>query len=201
VATLQFRRGQLLADKLESTDSAVDLDPTQFERQLEHLASRHRVLTLDDAVAELRASQPTGWSGASAAPEHGPGVVVTFDDGTADFADVVTPALVRHGVPATLFVATEFVERARPFPWGAPPASWRALNDAASTGLVALESHTHGHGLLDRLDPDQTLDLLERLQDVQGLSLLVVTDDPRIHARMDRHLHLSGEPPRHSEAA
>ena len=54
---------------------------------------------------------------------------------------------------------------------------------------------------LDHLDPRQSLDLLDRLRNAEGFSLLVVTDDARIHERMDRHLHLSGEPPRHSEAA
>jgi peptidoglycan/xylan/chitin deacetylase (PgdA/CDA1 family) len=94
-------------------------------------------------------------------------VVITFDDGTADFADVVVPALERHGLPAALYVATKFVHDREPFPWGAPPVSWQALRDATSTGLVTLGSHTHAHWLLDRLDReaidadlDRSVDLL-----------------------------------------
>ena len=39
--------------------SEVDLDAAMFDRQLEHLAEHHRVLSLDDAVAELTAAHPT----------------------------------------------------------------------------------------------------------------------------------------------
>lgn len=146
------------------SDSAVDLDADVFDRQLAHLVEHHRVLSLDDAVAELAAAQPNGWAAASASnapngaasesPGVGsePGVVVTFDDGTADFHDVVVPILERHGVHATLYAATHFIESGTPFPWGAPPARWSALADAAQSGLVAIESHTHTHPLLDRVD-------------------------------------------------
>ncbi len=144
------------------TDSAVDLDPDAFERQLEHLAQHQRVLTLDDAVAELAAAQPNGWAGVAETAAATPGVVVTFDDGTADFGDVVVPALVRHGVPATLYVATYFVDGPAEFPWGAPPTSWAALADATATGLVTIGSHTHTHPLLDRLDPTAVDDELDR---------------------------------------
>ncbi|MEX2625962.1 MAG: polysaccharide deacetylase family protein [Ilumatobacteraceae bacterium] len=131
------------------SDSAVDLPVDAFERQLEHLAEHHRVLTLDEAVAELSVS--AGDDGGAPSP---PGVVITFDDGTADFVDHAVPALVRHRLPAALYVATEFVEHGRDFPWGAPPATWAGLREAASTGLVTIGSHTHSHWLLDRLDPD-----------------------------------------------
>ena len=60
--------------------------------------------------------------------------------------------LVRHGVPATLYLATDFVERGRPFPDGGTPLSWSAIRDALTTGLVTLGSHTHTHALLDRVE-------------------------------------------------
>ena len=149
------------------TDSAVDLPPEAFDRQLEHLREHHRVLTLDQAVDELRTGQPCGWETAADGPSNPAhdgrrGVVITFDDGTADFGDVVVPALVRHELPATLYVATKFVDEREPFPWGAPPVDWQALRDAASTGLITLGSHTHSHWLLDRLDRDTIDDDLDR---------------------------------------
>lgn len=133
------------------TDSEVDLPLDEFERQLEHLATHTRVLSLDDAVAEL-----------ASAGAGRPGVVITFDDGTADFADHAVPALVRHGLPATLYVATSFVDEQNPFPWGAPPATWAALRDSAATGSITIGSHTHSHWLLDRLDPEQVSADLDR---------------------------------------
>jgi len=119
---------------------AVDLDPEQFDRQLAHLAAHHRVLRLGEALAEL--GDPD--QGRAAA------VVVTFDDGTADFVDHAVPALTRHRIPATLYVATRFVEEQEDFPWGAPPASWAGLAEAVASGWVDIGSHTHDHRLLDR---------------------------------------------------
>jgi len=143
------------------TGGAVDLDPDVFERQLEYLSEHHTVVTLDEAVAHLTAGQIDGWAasgagaqrGAHAGPPARRSVVLTFDDGTSDFTDVVVPALARHGLPATLYAATSFIDDGDDFPWGAPPTSWAALRDALTTGLITIGSHTHSHWLLDRLAP------------------------------------------------
>lgn len=130
--------------------SEVDLDAAEFDRQLGHLAEHHRVTSLADALTQLSSGDPT------------PALVLTFDDGTADFPDVVVPLLERHHLPATLYVATRFIDEQVEFPWGAPPASWSGLRDAVSTGLVTLGSHTHGHWLLDRADANTIADDLDR---------------------------------------
>jgi peptidoglycan/xylan/chitin deacetylase (PgdA/CDA1 family) len=126
----------------------VDLDVGAFRAQLEHLQEHHTVVSLDTAAEQLRSANddetPTTASGA---------VVITFDDGTDDFCDHVVPALVDYEIPATLYAATHFIDTGEPFPWGAPPASWTGLRDAAGTGLVTVGSHTHTHALLDRVDP------------------------------------------------
>lgn len=155
------------------SDSAVDLDPEQFDQQLAHLAEHHRVLTIDEATADLTAGVGEGWASASGGAESGGAadepesgtaprpVVITFDDGTSDFTEVVVPALERHGLPATLYAATSFIDDGDEFPWGAPPTSWSALADAFTTGLVTVGSHTHTHGLLDRLDEGSVDDDLD----------------------------------------
>ncbi len=159
------------------SDSEVDLDPAMFDRQLGHLAEHHRVLSLDAAVAELTAGAAEGWATAPSASVTGRdeasrddrrGVVITFDDGTADFTDVVVPALDRHGLPGTLFVATRYVDEREDFPWGAPPTSWSALRDSLTSGNVTIGSHTHAHWLLDRLDPDAITDDLDRSIELIG---------------------------------
>jgi peptidoglycan/xylan/chitin deacetylase (PgdA/CDA1 family) len=157
------------------SDSEVDLDPAMFDRQLEHLAEHHRVLSIDDAVAELGAGAASGWATAGSTPGAGRngtddrrGVVITFDDGTDDFTDVVVPALDRHGLPATLFVATHYVDEQTDFPWGAPPTSWSALRDSLAGGNVTIGSHTHAHWLLDRLDAGAVTDDLDRSIELIG---------------------------------
>lgn len=129
----------------------LDLPESVFADQLAMLAASGRVVTLDAALdilarPELLTEDP---------------VVVTFDDGTRDFVDVAVPLLVEHGVPATLYVATAFVEEQLDLPYGAPPLSWAGLADAVSTGLVTVGSHTHSHVLLDRIAPDRVADELD----------------------------------------
>ncbi len=121
----------------------VDLPLDRFDEQMRFLVEHARVVTLNDALAELDGPAREGDSV----------VAVTFDDGTADFADVALPVLVEHGVPVMLYVATEFVDTGRHFPDDGVPLSWAALADTTSTGLVDVGSHTHTHALLDRLDP------------------------------------------------
>ena len=61
------------------------------------------------------------------------------------------PVLQRHRLPATLYVATDFVDRHVDFPNAGTPLDWPALVDVAASGLVTVGSHTHTHALLDRL--------------------------------------------------
>jgi peptidoglycan/xylan/chitin deacetylase (PgdA/CDA1 family) len=130
--------------------SDVDLEVAAFERQVAHLAEHHDVISLDDAVPRL------------CAPENvAPAVVVTVDDGTADLTEHLLPVLCRYGVPATVFLATRFVDEGAPFPDGTPPTSWSALRDAAGP-LVTYGSHTHDHVLLDRTDGPGSATELDR---------------------------------------
>jgi peptidoglycan/xylan/chitin deacetylase (PgdA/CDA1 family) len=133
------------------TGGEMDLDPRVFEEQLAVLRSGHRLVTLDEAVAELRGSDPIE-----------PGVVVTFDDGTADWVDQVLPAIERHRVPATFYVATDFVERGVPFPGDGTPITWAGLRELAASPLVTIGSHTHRHALMDRLAEEEIDDELDR---------------------------------------
>jgi peptidoglycan/xylan/chitin deacetylase (PgdA/CDA1 family) len=132
------------------TRVAVDVPRSLFAEQVAAVAGR--ATTIDGALAALAGPGTAG-------PDP---VAVTFDDGTADFVDDALPVLAEHGVPVTLYVATDFVERGRAFPGGAAPLSWAALADAVSTGLVTVGSHTHTHALLDRLPPAEVAAELDR---------------------------------------
>jgi peptidoglycan/xylan/chitin deacetylase (PgdA/CDA1 family) len=133
------------------TPVSVDLPRPLFGEQLAALADGWAPVTLD-AAADLLAGR--------ASPPGPPPISVTFDDGTADFVDEAVPELVAHGIPATLFVATDYVEAGRPFPDNGRPASWAGLRDAVSTGFVTIGSHTHTHRLLDRVEgPEAAVEL------------------------------------------
>jgi peptidoglycan/xylan/chitin deacetylase (PgdA/CDA1 family) len=126
-----------------STASEIDLSTGTFRAQIEQIAARG-AQTLDAALRSLQSPK---------APVEDR-VVITFDDGTADFVDVALPILVEFSIPAVLYVATAFVEHQREFPDAGKPLSWRALEDALSTGLVTLGSHSHNHALFDRIDTE-----------------------------------------------
>lgn len=130
----------------------LDVDAATFERQVEYLVDNHDVVTLGEALRLVAGATTVG---------RRP-VVLTFDDGTRDFAETVVPVLARHRAPATVYVATEFVETGRAFPHGGAPVSWAALRDALATGLITVGSHTHTHALLDRLPASAIEDELDR---------------------------------------
>src|SRR6267143_1774593 len=74
----------------------------EFDWQLTVLGRWFRVLPLLEAVARLR----NGELPVRAA-------CVTFDDGYADNVTTALPILRRHGVPATFFLATAFINGGR----------------------------------------------------------------------------------------
>jgi peptidoglycan/xylan/chitin deacetylase (PgdA/CDA1 family) len=130
----------------------MELPASVFGAQMEILAEEAWVVPLDQALDHLERPDP---------PDRDP-VVVTFDDGTADFLDEAVPILQRHRIPATLYLATNHVEQGRPFPYTGTPISWSGVRDALSTGLVTVGSHTHTHALLDRLPRARIEEELDR---------------------------------------
>ena len=132
---------------------AIDLPPATFRDQLDELAATGRVVALDTAVGRLADER----CGAAA-----PSVVITFDDGTADWPEVVLPELVARGLPATFYVSTDFVERQVPFPADGRPVTWAGLAEMVSTGLVTIGSHTHTHRVLADATAAEAADELDR---------------------------------------
>ncbi|MBK7324192.1 MAG: polysaccharide deacetylase family protein [Candidatus Microthrix sp.] len=144
--------------------SQMNLPPERFRGQLTDLAENFRVVSLDAALAELaRVGAPTSPDVAGR-----PTVVLTFDDGTADFATNALPVLEEFGLPATLYLATGPVESGASWPDGAPPLSWAQLSELGTSDLVTIGCHTHDHLLLDRADPQAVAVDLDRSIDLIG---------------------------------
>lgn len=86
-------------------------------------------------------------------------IAMTFDDGLQSVYTEAFPILQELRVPATVFLATAYLNSARPFPfdtWGLdhqdalPPASFRPLTveqcrEMVASGLIDLGAHTHTH--------------------------------------------------------
>jgi peptidoglycan/xylan/chitin deacetylase (PgdA/CDA1 family) len=139
-----------------SSGLELDLDADVFSRQIASLQTQH-VVTLDEGLDALSVDRQ---------PTADDPIVVTFDDGTADFADVAFPILAACHIPVTVYAATRFIEERTAFRGSGQPISWAALQDCVSTGLVTIGSHTHSHALLDRLPPAQVPGELDRSVDL-----------------------------------
>lgn len=121
-----------------------------FRRQLDELEKwGARVLPLPEAVARLEA----GTLPARA-------VVLTFDDGYASVVEQAWPILHDRGLPASLFMVSDYLDPSLRLPWDEASAdadlvrlmSRGQLEEAASSGLH-IGSHTVSHPWLPRQDP------------------------------------------------
>ena len=75
--------------------------PCRFEAQCAHLRKHYTPVSLTEAAARLRGTEPI---------EEGL-VVVTVDDGYRDFLENAFPVLCQYDIPATVFLTTDMPDR------------------------------------------------------------------------------------------
>jgi peptidoglycan/xylan/chitin deacetylase (PgdA/CDA1 family) len=119
-----------------ATASSLAVPPEAFEAQLDFLA-RHdfTTMTASGIAAALSSGAPL--------PERT--VVLTFDDGFADFHHRALPLLSRYCFTATVFVTTGWMADAGKHSAGRGPGpmlSWSQLREAASAG-IEIGAHSH----------------------------------------------------------
>lgn len=136
----------LLYHRVGRGNREIDLSTEAFEEQMAELVARHRVLRAEDLVN----GDPAG------------GVLVTFDDGQRDFHEGALPVLARHRVPAVLYLATSWVGNRRV----RDALAWSQVEEAVSTGLVEIGSHTHGHRDLSEATEREAHREMQRSQEV-----------------------------------
>lgn len=129
--------------KIGDTEEAYSVSPADFERQMRWLAENgYTAISVGELVAHMTAGTPL--------PPRP--VVITFDDGYADNYHTALPILKKHGLKATMFVISDFLDH-RPY------MTWdevKALRKAGSE----IGSHTLAHRDLTGLPAD------ERAQDL-----------------------------------
>ena len=123
-----------------------------FVTQIEYVAARARIITLDEAVRGLSREDHAVDNTVVITFDDGFGDDGCGDDGAAGFTDVVLPVLDRLHVPATVYLAPAFVEEQRPLPSGIAPMTWSAVGEAMASGLVTVGSSTYTRRPLDRAD-------------------------------------------------
>jgi peptidoglycan/xylan/chitin deacetylase (PgdA/CDA1 family) len=146
------------------------MHPGDFAAQMAYLADAgYQSMTVTDAMAVLDRRQPL--------PERA--VVLTFDDGFADFHTMALPILQENRLRATLYVVTSYIGRTGL--WNAdcgeqdrPMIGWPQLREAAEQG-VEIGAHSHTHPQLDRLDATRCTSEIRRskavLEDRLGIAV------------------------------
>lgn len=88
-------------------DGVVDATPAQFDDQLAFIGRHFSVIGMDQLLAAV--------AGTGRLPANP--LLITFDDGYRSCIDTAVPLLKRHGLVATFFIATDYVERRRIYWW------------------------------------------------------------------------------------
>jgi peptidoglycan/xylan/chitin deacetylase (PgdA/CDA1 family) len=121
--------------------------PSTLRRQLAWLRLRRRpLLSLDDYMAFRERNELP--------PPNA--VILTFDDGYADNAEVALPLLQEHGATATVYVITSAVGGSNTWDVGAlagrPVLSWEQIRQLLRGGL-GIGAHTVTHPRLNEIGP------------------------------------------------
>ncbi|WP_084958966.1 polysaccharide deacetylase family protein [Thermoactinospora rubra] len=137
-----------VTDRPNPLTAPLAVRPGDFAEQMAYLADRRFTpMTMSGLVAALNQG--------NVPPRP---IVVTFDDGYADFHEHALPVLERHGFPATVFLTSGWVADAGPDAAGRPldrMLSWSQAREAAQAG-IEIGGHSHSHPQLDQL-PDAEL--------------------------------------------
>jgi peptidoglycan/xylan/chitin deacetylase (PgdA/CDA1 family) len=150
-----------VTDRPNDETRALCVRPSDFDEQLSYLTeSGFTPLTFGDLVASLNHNQ-----GRSVPAKP---VVITFDDGYADFHSQALPILERHRFPATVFVTSGWLADAGADAAGRPlddMLTWGQAREAAQSG-IEIGGHSHSHPQLDQL---RDAELRQELRRNKGL--------------------------------
>lgn len=123
------------ADDAGTNFDGFQVPPDVFESHLRVLAAGYQVVSLRDAVSAIREGRSL--------PDHA--VSITFDDGYLNNLQVAVPILQRHGMQATFFVTTGFIDGTHA-PW------WYRLRSAIRdrARILSLEAELKNLPAVDR---------------------------------------------------
>jgi len=146
------------------------LHVAKLEQFLERLSRNYHVLPLDEVISSLRMKRPL--------PPNS--IVLTFDDGFLSNYTLAFPLLKKFGTPATIFLATAFVDEKKPI--------WvdrldYAFHNAGKTPAEMILAKAR----LKLLPQEDVEEQLAKIEDELGCRLVDVSapDTPPIYRSLD----------------
>jgi peptidoglycan/xylan/chitin deacetylase (PgdA/CDA1 family) len=103
---------------------SLSVSPEGFDRQMAWLRANRKVVGLDQLASDLTAGRPVSGT-----------VAITFDDGYRDNLLTAKPILEKHGLPATVFLATGLLGSPVEYWWDELARLILRSGHAASTSL------------------------------------------------------------------
>lgn len=124
VPILMYHHVRVNPDPADSIGERLSVEPEDFEAQMSFLARNgYRTVSLRD-IDTLK-------------PGQGRPVIITFDDGYANFYETAYPILRRYGFTAAIYVITDLADCRGHL-------TWEQIRELAGRGMV-IGSHTVGH--------------------------------------------------------
>jgi peptidoglycan/xylan/chitin deacetylase (PgdA/CDA1 family) len=154
-ATRHFQDGARILTYHRVSDHTLDsftVRTVHFRTHMRYLADHHPVVKLGELVTKLSCGL---------APEPRT-VALTFDDGYGEAAAMVCEELGRHGLSATFFVTTSFLDQ--PGLPGGPYMTWQDARHLAAAGH-SIGSHCVNHRSLGSLGPSDVMTELVNSRD------------------------------------
>tara|TARA_R110002073_G_scaffold293075_1_gene458537 strand:+ start:94888 stop:95742 length:855 start_codon:yes stop_codon:yes gene_type:complete len=143
VRILMFHR----VDSLPHFDQ-LTVSPGRFSQQMDILARSYRVISLTQALTELANGKVKRNT-----------VVITFDDGYLDNLTHALPMMEERGLPASVFVTTEFASGAQQHPRYGSSArlhmNWGEVKEWLRFPGNEVGAHSRSHPYLQRVSDEQ----------------------------------------------
>lgn len=137
VPVVLYHHVQPNEEATSKNQTKISVNDTIFAEQMAYLKNRgYNTITPDQLLSGLT-------SGLPAKP-----ILLTFDDGYADFYKYAYPELVKNNLRATVFLATGLMG-------GADYLTWEQIAEMRSSGLITFANHTWSHKNLGAAGADK----------------------------------------------
>lgn len=154
----------LVYHSINSRNWFFSVDPEVFRRQMDYLAENFHPVSLARAVSFIKERCGEGRSGLGNNTEAAVScgffpakpVVITFDDGYADFIDNALPVIEQYGMPVSIFVIAGRPNR-KELNTDLALLDRSQINRLAKHPLITIGSHTMTHCKLTKIKPQRAV--------------------------------------------